>query len=340
MPVRPDELQDFAEELLMAGGFRAEHAVDTARILVWADMRGTHSHGILRIPRYVEMVAAGMINPDAELAALPAEGAVAMIDANRMPGATAMIAAIDRAVELAGTSGIGLCSARNITHAGAVGYFGLRAAAAGCIGIVMSASGPLMAYHGARVSGVSTNPLAIAVPDDPYPVLLDMSTSTVALGKVMQARTSGNPIPEGWGLDKDGQPTTDADRVATLTPLGGPKGAGLSLMIEILASVLAGNPVISTMLSGGQPRMNGLALAINISAFTDISTFAVQIRQLARAIKGLPPASATDEILLPGERGFRQAQASATDGIELSNGTTSRLRDLAQNFGITPPASL
>ncbi len=111
-------------------------------------------------------------------------------------------------------------------------------------------------------------------------------------------------------------------------------------MIEILASVLAGNPIISTVLSGGQPHMNGLALAVNISAFTDISTFAAQIRQLVRAIKGLPPTSSTDEILLPGERGFRQAQASLKDGIKLANGTTDRLRELADQFGITPPASL
>jgi len=194
-----------------------------------------------------------------------------------------------------------------------------------------------MAYHGAKISGVSTNPLAIAVPDHPHPMLLDMSTSTVALGKIMQAKNSGATVPEGWGLDQLGNSTIKPEDIKTLTPLGGPKGSGLSLMIEILTSVLANNPVIAPMLAGSAPRMNGLALAINVSDFTDISLFASHIRELSSSIKGLPPADNVNEILLPGERGFRHAQSSIKNGITLAKGTIGNLAELARQLGVDVP---
>src|SRR5262249_61113323 len=119
------------------------------------------------------------------------------------------------------------CAARTIAHAGAVGYFALQAGNAGMAGIVLSASGPMMAYHGAKVAGVSSSPLAIAFPaENRPPLLLDMSTSSVAMGKVMSARDAGREIPLGWGLDAQGRDTTDPRKLATLLPLGGAKGSG------------------------------------------------------------------------------------------------------------------
>ena len=178
-------------------------------MLVWANARGVDSHGVLRIPRYVEMVEAGTINPDAEPEVVERKGAISVLEAARAPGSTAMVAAMQEAVEQASKFGVGWCSARNITHAGAIGYYALQAAAKGYVGIVMTASGPLMAYHGSRGSAVSTNPLAIAVPSTGEPIVLDMSTANVALGKVMAARDAGQSIPPDWGVDAQGQPTTD-----------------------------------------------------------------------------------------------------------------------------------
>ena len=182
-----ETLENFARDLLTAGGFAPEHAETTARVLIWANARGADSHGVLRIPRYVEMIGEGKIDPVAIPAMVRSQGAVSILEASRAPGASAMIAAMAEAVAMAGRNGIGWCSARNITHAGAVGYYALEAAKQGYLGIVMTASGPLMAYHGARVSGLSTNPISIAVPGQGRPLLLDMSTSTVALGKIMHA---------------------------------------------------------------------------------------------------------------------------------------------------------
>ena len=334
---RPDTLKAYAAALLQAGGYSAAHADRTADILVWANARGAESHGVLRIPRYIEMVEAGMIDPLAEPHVAFQEGAIAVIEAANAPGPSAMVSAVDMAVDIAGRFGIGWCSARNITHAGAVGYFALRAAEKGYLGIVMTASGPLMAYHGARVAGLSTNPISVAVPSNGMPLLLDMSTSTVALGKIMHAKDTGTSLPEGWAIDAKGEPATDPSGAATLTPLGGPKGSGLSLMIEVLASVLVSNPVISTVLSGGKGAMNGVALAIKVQAFGQPEIFARHIADLVSQLKILPKARGTDEILMPGERGFRLSAERMQTGIPIAEGTIGRLTALADRFGVTPP---
>lgn len=341
MTVLPAEtLEGFARDLLAAVGYAPQHAQTTARVLVWANARGAESHGVLRIPRYLEMIGDGRINPVALPEVVSRQGAVSLLEAHNAPGATAMLAAMDEAVATAGRNGIGWCSARNISHAGAVGFYGLQAAKQGYLGIVMTASGPLMAYHGASVSGLSTNPIAIAVPGAPRPLLLDMSTSTVALGKLLHARDTGKMIPEGWAIDANGGPATDPNKVSTLTPMSGPKGSGLSLMIEILASVLVGNPVISEALTGRKAGMNGLALALNLSAFGDPQRFASDIAALVAALKGLPKAQGTTEILMPGERGFALSETRMRDGIPLAAGTQKRLCELAARFGVSVPAEM
>lgn len=337
---RPEDLRSYATALLQGAGFAPGHAERSADILVWANLRGAESHGVLRIPRYAEMVAQGLIAPHAMPEVATRQGAFAVLDARSAPGPSAMVAAMDEAIDIAGKFGIGWCSARDITHAGAIGYFALRAAQRGYLGLVMTASGPLMAYHGARVAGVSTNPLAIAAPGIGVPLLLDMSTSTVALGKIMHAKDTGTPIPEGWALDAAGAPATDPAKVATLTPLGGPKGAGLSLMIEVMTSLLISNPAVTGALAGGKGAMNGAALAIRIDAFTNPAVFAAQLAELVGALKALPTAPGTSEILMPGERGFRMAAERAEQGIPIASGTLERLAALAAKLGVAIPAPL
>jgi LDH2 family malate/lactate/ureidoglycolate dehydrogenase len=337
-----EALQRYAAALLTGGGFRPQQAEKTAEVLVWANERGVDSHGVLRIPRYVEMVEAGTINPSAEPAVVERKGAISVLEASRGPGATAMVAAMQEATDRAVTSGVGWCSARNITHAGAIGYYALQAVEKGCVGIVMTASGPLMAYHGSRGSAVSTNPLAIAIPSfDREPIVLDMSTANAALGKVMAAKDAGKPIPIDWGVDEQGKSTTDPNKVSTLTPLGGPKGSGLSLMIEILASVLVNNPVIAPALTGGgSGRMNGLAIAVQIDAFGQSDQFGCDLNHLVQALKAVPLATGVGSILMPGERGFAEAASRRASGIPLPPGTVMRLKKLADQFGVHTPSPI
>lgn len=338
--IAADALLGFARDILQAGGFSADHAVQTADLLVWANLRGVDSHGVLRIPRYVEMAGLGIINTKAEPAFVREFGATAILDADRAPGPVGLNLATDKAIALAKTFGIGWCSVKNITHAGAVGYYAQNAARAGMIGVIMTASKPLMVYHGSKSEGVSTNPIAIAAPtsDPARPIVLDMSTAAVALGKIMAARDAGNSIPADWGVDANGMPTTDPAAVKSLLPMAGAKGSGLSLMIEILASVLVANPIISASLNGDKdPPFNGLVLAIDPMAFVGGDDFTRLADELVQAIRALPPAEDATQVLLPGGRGALAFDQHSRDGIPLARGTLVRLIALAKSMNVAIP---
>jgi ureidoglycolate dehydrogenase (NAD+) len=337
-----DHLTEFAAAIFAAAGVDRAMAARWAEAVVWANLRGVDSHGVIRIPRYVDLLKKKSINPRPAMRVERSAGAIALLDADRAPGAIGMAWAMDEAIARARDVHVGWCAAKNITHAGAVGYFALQAAHAGMAGIVMTASGPLMAYHGARVAGVSTNPIAIAVPGKARrPFVLDMSTSTVSNGKVLAARDRGEVMPIGWGLDADGHDTTDPKKIATLLPLGGPKGSGLSLLIECLTSLAVGNPLISlALLSGGlaeNPVLNGVAIAVDLAALGDHDKFTAEVDRLGDAITGLPKAEGVDRILLPGERGDAILTERETQGIPIAAGTWKRLVATAEGVGVKAP---
>jgi ureidoglycolate dehydrogenase (NAD+) len=334
------DLTNFARAVFESAGVSPDDAAIWADTLIWANLRGVDSHGVLRIPRYVQLLESGEINARPNIQRLISAGAIALLDADRAPGPIAMHRAMDDAIEHARNVHVGWCVARNITHAGAVGHFALKAAAAGMIGVVMTASVPLMAYHGSKGSVVSTNPIAIAVPAaNRPPLLLDMATATVALGKITQARNSDATIPLDWGIDKDGIPTTDPHKVATLLPMSGMKGSGLSLMIECIASLTAGNPVIAPALTGRTgTNMNGTALALDIAAFGDRALFLNDVDALGDAITAQPTAPGTDRLRLPGERGDAVRTERERTGIPLPSGTWSGLAAVAAARGIAMPA--
>jgi ureidoglycolate dehydrogenase (NAD+) len=340
--IRSSDLERFAAALFAALGVAPPMAEQWAKSLVWANLRGVDSHGVLRIPSYIDRLKTKAINPTPRMRVEVRAGAIAVLEADRAPGAVAMAMAMEEAIARAREVHIGWCAARNITHAGAVGYFALQAANAGMAGIVMSASGPMMAYYGAKVAGVSTNPLAIAFPaKNRPPLLLDMSTSTVAMGKIMSARDAGRDIPPGWGMDAEGRETTDPRKVATLLPLGGPKGSGLSFMIECLCSLAVGNPIIAPALAAGgaldAPFLNGVAIAVDLAAFGDRERILAEADCLGSLIRALPRDDGVERIYLPGERGDSILDERMRDGIPLPLGTWSRLLASAEKLGVAPP---
>ncbi len=336
------ELKNFAIRLLESGGYCAEDAAQTADLLVWANLRGIESHGVLRIPRYIEMVEQGITVSGKPIVTVREHGAIAVLDGGKCPGAVGMNAAIDRAAVIARQFGIGWCAARAISHAGAIGYFASTLAGQGLIGMIMAASKPLMSYYGAKGEALSTNPLAIGVPvPGQEPLLLDMSTAAVALGKIMAAKDAGEKIPLGWAIDETGIETTDPARVAALLPMAGAKGAGLSLMIEVLTSVLAGNAVIGPVLLGQKKEgFNGLAIAIDPAAFGARDEFDEAIGDLRRTIRGLEPAEGLKVVALPGERGARTWRLRSEEGIPLAAGTSKKLIDVARRFSVEVPSPL
>lgn len=332
-------LREFAIAVFQRTGVSAQHAAVWAEPLIWANLRGVDTHGVLRIPRYVELMEEGAINPKPVMRVQSDMPASVVIEADCAPGPVALAYAAGAAEAKARAAGIGMALVRATTHTGAVGYTPRQLALRGLAAIAVTASWPVMAYHGARALGVSTNPISIAVPSGAAePLLLDMSTAVVPLGKLIQAKKSGVPLEPGWALDKDGKATTDPMAAQIPLPLGGPKGSGLSLMIECLTSILASNPVLSGWLEktpeGTIHRQNAMLIVIDIARFIEPATFAREVARMARNLKDLPKSEGTDEILMPGERGERMLAKRSREGIPVPAPILQELETLAARLGI------
>ena len=337
------ELHAFTSAIFVAAGVSPAHADEWAKMLIWANLRGTDSHGIIRIPRYLDLLKSKSINPAPNIRVERKMGAAVVLEADRAPAAVAMTQAVAEAVACAREVGVGWCAARNITHSGAIGYFAVQVAEAGMAGMVMSASGPMMAYPGTRVSAVSSNPIAFAVPRrNGRPYLIDFSTGVVANGKIMGAKDRGEKVPLGWGLDAQGHDTTDPGAIETLLPLGGAKGAGLSFMIECMTSLLLSHPRIAPDLEDrsieDNPFLNGAVMAINVGAFGDAAMFEREAERLGKAIVALPRAEGIEKIMLPGERGDGIRAEREAAGIPISKGTWQRIAKSATALGVPVPA--
>ncbi len=341
MSLAAERLQAWVAQVFRKGGMPQEHADTVARVLVWANLRGMDTHGVVRVPRYFEWLRSGELNPRPVMTTRNEAAACVLLEADRAAGPIAMNVACDLSMQKAKAAGIGLCLVRGTTHTAALGYYTHRAAQAGMAAIAFSASGPNMAYHGARAAGVSTAPLALAVPAEGEPVALDMASGVVSLGRLAQARRANEALPPGSALDAQGMPTTDAQQARLPLPLGGAKGSGLSLLIECLASLLAGNPLLAEVLEatpqGRRHRQNAAVIAFDVARFVEPQQFAREVARLARAIRALPPQPGT-EILLPGERGRRAAEKRRRDGIPLPAPVLEELRALARSLDMEEPS--
>ena len=328
-----ERLERWVEQIFAKEGLPDKHARTVAEVLVWANLRGMDTHGVVRVPRYVELIRAGDLNPRPAMTAKNDAAACVLLDADRAAGPIAMTRATELALQKAKQSGAGICLVRATTHTAALGFYTHTAAEAGMAAIAFCSSTANMAYHGARAAGVSTAPLAIAVPGEDAPIALDMASGIVSMGRLMQARRSGQPLEPGQALDRDGNPTTDGRAASIPLPLGGAKGSGLALLIECLTSLLTGNPLLAEVLEGtplgARHRQNGAVIALDIARFVDPAHFRREAGRLARAIKALPPQPGM-EILLPGERGGRSAQARRREGIPLPKGVHDELRALME----------
>jgi LDH2 family malate/lactate/ureidoglycolate dehydrogenase len=340
--VTAEALRRFTTDVFARAGMTAEDAAIVAEALVWANLRGMDSHGVVRVPSYVEWMRRGDINASPRMVIGTETAAVVVLDADRAAGPVAMTEAMAHAARKARDAGVGLVLVRATTHTAALGYYTLIAAREGLAGIALAASTPLMAYHGARAAGVSTTPISIAMPGGADgPLLLDMSTGVIAMGKLVQARRTGEPLPEGAALDADGRPTTDAKRAVTPLPIGGPKGSGLALMVECLTSLVLANPIAAEVLEGTaegrRHRQNCLVIAIDVARFGDPQSFRREAERLIRTLKALPRAAGVDEILMPGERGRRMLEKRTREGIPLPAGVVADLARVAESLGVMLP---
>ncbi len=337
-----ETLKRFSQEVFVRVGFTDEGAELQADVLVWANLRGVDSHGVLRIPWYVELVDKGYMKPKPNIRVEKETPATLLFDADHAPGPVVTVPAMRRAIDKAKQVGIGWAVIRNTLHQGAMGYYSLMAAKEGMAGIAIVCNPPNMAPHGARAVGVHNSPIAICVPGNRQrPLMLDMATSVAARGKLDLAVDKGASIPLGWALDKDGKPCTDPNLAAILLPAGGYKGSGMALMFECLSSLMVGNPLLEPALQKKPGatihRQNSVVAAINIGTFTDVEAYKGHVDAVVDGLKALPPAEGVMEVLVPGEPEDRVHEERSKHGIPLPDGTVRNLKKVAERFKVRMP---
>lgn len=338
-------LKRFMQAVFEKAGFTAEGAENQADVLLWANLRGVDSHGVQRVAWYLDLVDKGHMRPRANIQILKETPAVLMIDADYAPGPVVTVMAMRKAIEKARQVGIGWAVIKNTLHQGAMGYYSLMAARAGMAGIAIVCNPPNTAPFGARAAGVHNSPIAICVPGGRHqPLMLDMATSVAARGKIDVAVDKGIPIPLGWALDKNGQPTTDPKAAAVMLPAGGGKGSGLAMLFECLTSLFVGNPLLTPVFQdrpGARVhRQNSVVAAVDIATFTDLAEYKKNADEIVDGIKALPPAEGFSEVMVPGEVENRVHAEREKNGIPLPPGTVQKLQDAATRFGIPLPAGL
>ena len=340
-----ESLQSFTAAVFTSAGLPPKDAEIEAEVLVWANLRGIDSHGVLRIPSYLSSVERGGMNPTPDIRVAMETPAACLIDADNAFGPVVTVFAMRKAIDKAKEMGIGWITIRNTTHQGAMAYYTLMAAKADMAGIAIVCSPPNMAPYGAKARGVHNSPISIAVPAAHHqPLVLDMATSVAAGGKVQLAVDKRVPIPVGWAIDKEGKSTTDPNLMGALLPVGGYKGSNMAMMFECLASLMVGNPLLEpTLLDTERPRrgsQNSVVAAINIAAFTDVVEYKDHVDSLIGGLKALPKADGVDEIFVPGEPEMRTYEERVKRGIPLPVGTAENLRQVAAKLGVSLPKGL
>ena len=339
------DLNSFTKEVFISVGLPPGDAEIEAELLVWANLRGIDSHGVLRIPFYIDAVEKGLMNPDPNIEVLNETSATVMYEADRAFGPVVTTKVMKHVISKAKDSGICWGLIKDTTHQGAMAYYSLMAAEASMAGIAIVCSPPNMAIHGSKSPGAHNSPISIAVPAmKENHLVLDMATSVAAAGKISVAKAKGISIPSDWALDSTGVPTTDPSLATILLPAGGPKGSGLALMFESLSSIMAGNPLLAPNLTGKQAErriiQNSIVVAIDISAFTDITKYRLNIDDLVKNLKTLPKAEGVEEIFVPGEPESRVYKDRSKNGIPVPLGTLSNLEVVSKKLGTVMPKIL
>ena len=337
-------LKKFATDILTAAGMPPDDAENEAGVLVWSNLRGVDSHGVMRITSYMKNIDIGLMNPKPKIKIINETPATIFVEADHAFGAVVTTFAMERVIEKAKKLGIGWGLIRNNTHQGAMGYYAWMAAQQDLIGMAAVASGPIVAPFGARAAGVSNNPIAFSLPTASYkPIVFDMATSVVAMGKIRLARENGKSIPEGWAIDEDGNPTTDPVKYKALLPAGGAKGSGLSFMIECMASILATAPIIEPVLHRRRRKenlQNSFVMAVDIATFGDVDEYKKNVDEFIGCFDELPPAKGFSKVLAPGMPEWATWEERSKNGIPIEAGTAQNLREVARRFGVSLPIEM
>jgi LDH2 family malate/lactate/ureidoglycolate dehydrogenase len=334
---------ELAVRLLGAHGVPQDDASSVADCLVGADLRGVDTHGMALLPGYLARIRQGLVAPAPRLVPEQVATCVARLDGGDGLGLLVATVAMRHALDLATEHGVGVVGVHRSSHFGMAATYMLQAIEAGHVAIGMTNASPALPPHGGRTALFGTSPIAFGVPDGADGVVLDMSPAVAARGKIRRAARRDEELPPGIALDAAGRPTTDARAAleGVVLPLGGPKGSGLALMMDVFAGVLTGAAFagdVADRYGDDRPQGTGhLFLAFRRDLFIPAEEFDRRMRTLVERVHAVPPADGFAQVLLPGERGHREAAARGRSGLAYSPVEQASLIAEAVRAGVVPP---
>jgi ureidoglycolate dehydrogenase (NAD+) len=334
------KLTGFAAACLEKLGLAAGDARLVAETLVESNLRGVDSHGVVRLPHYAKRLRNGTVNPRPKISVQRTGASTAVVEGDRGMGQLVAVRAMQEAVSLAKESGVGAVGARNSSHCGACAYFVELAAREGMVGIALTHTDSIMVPPGMKRIFLGSNPIAFGAPTaDGPPLVIDMSTTHAAWGKVIVAREEGKSIPSDWGVDAEGRPTTDPIKVVGLAPSGAHKGYALALIVEVLCAQLMGLPFgrhVTKMYGElDKPRNLGhFMLALDVARFVDPELFSSRVGELLQEARAEEPSDPARPPLAPGDPERLTAERRRRDGIPLGEAVLAELNALAADLGV------
>jgi LDH2 family malate/lactate/ureidoglycolate dehydrogenase len=339
--IRADRLLDFATAIYEKAGMPVDDARLAADTLVQADLWGHQSHGVMRLPWYVARLKSGVAKPVATPEYVVDMGAVGVIDGHGGMGQILTARATRDVIRRAKQHGIGAVALRNSNHFGTAMYYTLMAPPEGCIMFMSTNASPAMAPWGGCQKLVGNNPWSWAAPAGRHaPMVLDIANTAVARGKIYLARQNGVPIPPGWAIDAEGEPTTDpvAALAGIIQPMAGHKGYAISVIMDVLSGVLTGSSFGPGVAGPYQPdKRSGaghLLIALNVEIFQPLAEFNARVEAMIAGLKGAKLAKGADEIFYPGEIEARNNARNRADGLLLPADTIADLAKLAEEMRV------
>ncbi|MFC1937498.1 Ldh family oxidoreductase [Chloroflexota bacterium] len=332
--VNKQELKDIGIKILTKAGVPKSDATEVAEHLAEANLRGRDSHGIARVTAIVKGINMKTINPSAQVSVVRETAATALIDGNQGIGQVVALKATDMAIEKARNVGVGIVSMRNAAHIGFLAYYTERVAKQGMLGIAFTNTEPAVSPTGGMEPVLGTNPICIGIPYSDEPILVDLATSVVARGKIVDFERKGQKIPKGWALDKEGADTEDptAALAGSLLPIAGPKGYCLAFAIDLLAGGLAGasvgTDVKGTMRTEEVANKGDLIMVIDPEKFSGGENFLGKVDRLAEQIKLCKKAPGVTQIYLPGDPELVAREKKMKEGVTLDDKLCQQLSEL------------
>lgn len=335
-----EKLKDFCIAVLKNRSVREDVIYHVSESLIQTSLRGVDSHGIELLPHYIRSIDSRRINPDPKYNYKATASSTGLLDADHTFGHAAGAEGMQNAIEMARASGVGAVSVYNSTHFGAAAYFSLMASKQNMIGISFTQADSLMlSYSGVRPF-FGTNPICFSAPcENEDPFCLDMSTSLVNWNKLIMYKKMGTDIPSDWACDVKGNPTTNPNDAVSLLPIGGYKGFGLSMMIDILCSLLSGMPFGRDIIKmyadpiENKRYLGHFFIAMDIARFTDMTIFKERLQMMMEEVRSEPVKNSEIPVMVPNDPEKKMFDIRSKEGIPLSIITYESLKQISDDIG-------